>query len=445
MFETNKPEVILSVVGEGGGYTIEGLQTAEGWKFRLQADGLDADSDSWSARSSEWTPSLDDAIGEMSPAWVNVYPGKVHPAFARAIWPRFVTIAKDELNNYSPIERWSEMLLGHPAKSLAEAISFAEGRGTASTESPSQDTMNDDGSMDLPKHWWPFAERLLTALRDMKEDQFLVLSLKESNRFVQFAAQGAHGMRVEATSNHFLSGRERLDDKQVRALVRLGWRKPTGNPEQSTPELDPDGSSNFFRDFPPPVEYFSVVNLAILTLTQVFGVPHEGFLQYEALDYAGNNYALPGLKIKRQLRDPKLQLAELADRLLAIVREATGLPDLEFDADGDVQLRSYGRTFFIQLVGQPPMVRFFAPLLEKVRTTRKLLDHVNQLNVNGGPLRCIVHKGAVIAALDIPAWPLQVEHVTASLDRFASAVHGSAAWLQAEFGPATVKLGQHVH
>ena len=445
MFEPNKPEVILSVIGEGGDYTVEGLQTAEGWKFRLESGGMDPESDSWYSRHSEWTSCLDEPISEMGPSWVNVYPDKVHPAFARAIWTRFVAVAKHELNIYLPIERWSEMLLGRAARSLDEAIAYAEGAFTDSTEPPSQGTTDNDDLGDVPKHWWPFADRLLTALRNMKEDQFLVLSLKESNRFVQFAAQGAHGMRIEATSNHFLSGRERLDDKKVRTLVRLGWRKPTGNPEQATPELDPDGSSNFFLDFPSPVDHFIVTNLAIRTLAQVFGVPHEGFLQYEALDYAGNSYALPDLQIKRQMRDPKLQMAEIADLLLDIVREATGLPDLEFDADGDVQLRSRGRAFFIQLVGQPPMVRFLAPLLENVRTTRKLLDQVNLLNLNGGPLRYFVHKGTVHAVLDIPAFPLQVEHVAASLERFALAIHGAAKWLQAGFAPTAVNPGVQVH
>ena len=106
MIELNKPEVILSVVGEGGGYTIEGLQTAEGWKFRLESGGMDPDSE-WYSRHSEWTPSLDEAISEMGPSWVHVYADKVHPAFARALWTRFVAIAKDELNCYSPIEPWT--------------------------------------------------------------------------------------------------------------------------------------------------------------------------------------------------------------------------------------------------------------------------------------------------------------------------------------------------
>ncbi len=35
----------------------------------------------------------------------------------------------------------------------------------------------------------------------------------------------------------------------------------------------------------------------------------------------------------------------------------------------------------------------------------------------------------VVARLDIPAWPLQFDHVAASLQRFQAGVLGSTAWL----------------
>jgi hypothetical protein len=36
--------------------------------------------------------------------------------------------------------------------------------------------------------------------------EYLVISLKGRNRFVQFAGQGAHGMRVETVSNFLSAG-----------------------------------------------------------------------------------------------------------------------------------------------------------------------------------------------------------------------------------------------
>ena len=287
----------------------------------------------------------------------------------------------------------------------------------------------------LPEHWLGFGQRLLAELRSMQEDDFLIVLAKESNRFVQFAAQGALGFRVEATSNHFLRGAERLDAKQMRALLRLGWRKPTGTPQKATPEKDPGGSANYFLNLPPPVDLEAVVERAVVTLSQVFGVPHEGFLVYESFDLSGNDRGLPDLRLKRQTRDPELRMSELADGLLAIVKETTGIPELDFDEDGDIAIGLVqGQTLFVCLTGQPPQVRFHAPLLTQIRSSKRLLEHLNQLNLHGGPLRYLLLKKAIVAVLDIPAWPLTARHVAESLEGFAAAVQGSSAWLQAEFG-----------
>jgi hypothetical protein len=126
----------------------------------------------------------------------------------------------------------------------------------------------------------------------MVEDQFLVITIKETNRFVQFAAQGAKGMRAEATSNHFLSGRERLDAKEMRALVKLGWHTPRAA-RKKPPERDPVGSSNFFLDIANPIDFEYLAALAIRSLSEVYGAPHDGFLQYSAFEYGGASFALP--------------------------------------------------------------------------------------------------------------------------------------------------------
>ena len=52
---------------------------------------------------------------------------------------------------------------------------------------------------------WPaFAKKLTTVLRTLKDDEFLILSEKGTNHFVQFSEQGEDGMRVETTSNAYL-------------------------------------------------------------------------------------------------------------------------------------------------------------------------------------------------------------------------------------------------
>lgn len=418
------PEKILMAGGEGGAYAIECVQTPDGPRFRLGCDETYIDMDHSSRQA--WMPSLKQAVEAMPPYWVNLYPSHVAPEHAGEFWMLYVA-GMQRLENSEhrslTIEHWTKVLLGQSFTAMDEALAFV-GRTT---------------------HWLPFTARLRSALSQMQEDQFLVLTLKETNRFVQFAAQGAQGMRAEATSNHFLSGWEQLDAGQVRGLLKLGWHKPTGNPKQATPEHDPQGSSNFFLQIPNPIDYAKLATLAVRTLSGVFGVPHEGLLQYAAYDYAGNTLALPGLQIKREQRDPTLKMAELADRLLAVVREITDLHKLDFDADGDIALWAHGLPLYIRLVGQPPMVRFFSPLLDNVRPSRKLLELVNHLNLNGGPTRHVMHKNAVLAVLDIPAWPLQADHVAHSLERITASLQSSSAWLNAELGAHISKIRTRSH
>jgi len=127
---------------------------------------------------------------------------------------------------------------------------------------------------------WPaFVERLAGVLGALEEDQYLVISVKRTNRFVQFAAQGAFGMRAETTSNDYLTGSERLSARQVLALRAAGWHGQTGSPDESTPEKDPDGSPNFFVEFASPVPFMDVAQLTVQTVAEILGVPHPGFLE----------------------------------------------------------------------------------------------------------------------------------------------------------------------
>lgn len=127
--------------------------------------------------------------------------------------------------------------------------------------------------------WPPFEDRLTAVLGALEEEQVLIISVKNTNRFVQFVAQGPFGMRAEATSNRYLAQSERLDPAQIAELVAAGWRNPTGSPEESTPEDDPDGSPNFFVEFPAPVRSAEVAKMAVHTLASIMRVPHPWFLE----------------------------------------------------------------------------------------------------------------------------------------------------------------------
>jgi hypothetical protein len=286
---------------------------------------------------------------------------------------------------------------------------------------------------DLPAHWHPFATSLSRTLAQLVEDQFLILVCKGSSRFVQFAMQHK-GMRIEAASNHFLMGRDALGVKQIAALRRLGWHSPTGTPEQATPELDPDGSCNFFIDVPLPLDFPQLAALAVKTVSTVMDVPHDGYLAYNAFGITGGDVSFPGLGVKREINDPDLRMGELADRLLEVLKEATSQTTLDFDEDGDIAVGEGEQQCLVCLVGRPPIVRFYLPLLDCSEPSKTLLERLNELNAHGGPVRHLWTNNCVYAVLDIPAWPLQAQHVELGLALFTDTANKSALWLQSEFG-----------
>jgi hypothetical protein len=283
--------------------------------------------------------------------------------------------------------------------------------------------------------WPPFAGKLAAALRQLREDQYLVISTKQSNRFVQFAGQGSFGLRVEAVSNHYLSHADQLDAKQIAALHELGWHAPTGGAPEAVPERDPDGSPNFFVDCAKPVPYAAVAELAVRTLIEVLRVPHPGFLQYDSFDADNHPLRWPRLGLKRADEAPGA--AGLPQRLLTTVRLVTGLTELDYDADGDLMLR-YGSTAVqIRLVGQPPYVRIASPLVSGVRKTQRLLERINELNAAVGHPHYVAGDGVIWSVTDVPAAPYVHQHVAEALQDFCRTNDAIDELLQAEFGGHT--------
>ncbi len=286
--------------------------------------------------------------------------------------------------------------------------------------------------------WPPFAKRLAEVLAKLKEDQFLVVSLKDSNRFVQFAAQGAFGMRAETTSNNYLTKQEQLDSRQIAALVELGWLDPTGAPSESTPDKDPDGSPNFFCEFGHPVQFENLANLTVRTLTEVIRVPHPGRLEYAAYDTENNEIELPELGLRVAKRAPSSRgLAGLSRKLLATIKKMAGISDLAFDDDGDIGLRYGSALTFVRLIGDPSHVRFYSPILSGIEDSPALFERLNDFNVNTSAMRFVFQNGIIYGVADIAAVPFVTAHVSQAFDRFCAVVDGMDSLLQEEFGGRT--------
>jgi len=154
------------------------------------------------------------------------------------------------------------------------------------------------------KEWDRLADDLAVCLADLSEDEFLILSSKRENYFVQFAAQGQFGMRIEAASNVYVEPPEAvLAADEYSAMAELGWKSPTGVP--GSEPRDPDGSPNFFLDLALPVNFRRVADMAVQTLRQVYRISHPGQLQYRSFESSGIEIRFPILRLKREARNPE--------------------------------------------------------------------------------------------------------------------------------------------
>lgn len=296
------------------------------------------------------------------------------------------------------------------------------------------DTASRATSARLSRDWPLFASGLAAVLAAMREDQFLIISVKQSNRFIQFAAQGTFGMRAEIGSNAFLPKADHLSDEQIAALTEAGWHPPTGSPSEATPENDPDGSPNFFIDYATRIEPETIAKQAMLALAGILRVPHPGFLEYEAFEADKGDMVFPELGIKRLERGGEEDQGELAERLLAAVRDITGIEDLDYDQDGDIGIRFGSVSTLIRLVGSPAYVRFLAPLLREVRETPQLYARLNGINGSIGHMHLFYREGTICAISDMTAAPIYLAHLATALRHFCEIANGLDDLLEAEFG-----------
>jgi len=289
--------------------------------------------------------------------------------------------------------------------------------------------------------WPPFSQKLAAALGQLVEDQYLILMVKHSSRFIQFASQGSFGIRVETTSNHYLSKQEKLDERQIAALIKVGWNAPTGNPSGSTPENDPDGSPNFFVEFAAPVSFEAVANLTVSTFAEILRVPHPGFLQYEAFDDTEGDWAamtLPDLGLKQAKLTPKDDSLEgLAQALLTTLKAETGISELDYDSDGDIVIRYGSAVAFVRLIGDPAHIRIYSPILNDVEESPGMFARLNDINANETLMRFYFQNGVIYGASDISAVPYVSAHVVQTLAHFCVIADGMDSLLQAEFGGRT--------
>lgn len=289
-----------------------------------------------------------------------------------------------------------------------------------------------EASPKVSSAWTPFIGSLATVLGQLQEDQFLILSAKGSNRFVQFYAQGAFGMRAEAVSNEYLRGKDRLEVAQIARLGELGWLSPSGNSRTSTPQNDPDGSPNHYINIAAPVPFGDVSALAVRTLREVMAVAHPQFLEYSALDTRGNILEFGELGLLRAAANDRR--AYLERRVLKTLHALTGLEDLEFNEKGIVGLRYGSSAILVRATQDLSAVFVDSPLLVGVESSNALLAELNALNGGESRMRFLFDEETVTARCDVAIEAFLPSIFGQILETFCEQTQAVTELLQASYG-----------
>ena len=153
--------------------------------------------------------------------------------------------------------------------------------------------------------WSRLTDDLTLCLGELDEDEYLCVSFKHANYFVQFAGRGKFGMRAEAACNSYIIPPEAvLTVEDYERMTTLGWNRATDPPPELAIEpLTPDGSPNFFVQAPAPVDFPALARLATRTLREAYRVSHPRHLEYKAFARDGSQIRFPMLRLKRRLRE----------------------------------------------------------------------------------------------------------------------------------------------
>ena len=282
-------------------------------------------------------------------------------------------------------------------------------------------------SAELSGSWAALRDRLAEALGVLEEGQYLILSGARSPYYVQFAMEADSLLWAEAVSDAFLPKGRKLGKAKRDALVGLGWRAPAGESRGKRRSRRSSGSPNFQGRFEGKGEFGPAATIAVRTLRDVYGFGKTGSLRYRAFDREGGDILLPTLGIGRSPKPAEEIAADLpaslGEQVLDVVSEGLGVEGARFDSKGFLTLEADGEPVFVLLLGDPPCVRLFTPVLLGVANEGEALGLLNTLNFEGRLARFVLDEGTIFAVIDLPGAPFVPEHFVEGFMAMASAVH----------------------
>jgi hypothetical protein len=275
------------------------------------------------------------------------------------------------------------------------------------------------------REWDELSSRLADTLEILEDGHYLVLGHRPGPYYVQVAVD-PDGMRMEAISNRFLEGWQRLDATATDRLRRLGWKPPA--------DIG-DGPPNWWRHFGRPFPLRLIASLMTATLNRAFDVARVDHLEYKAFTRAGETILLPQLGVERRIDKSEATLAERVDAYFGELLQAD---EVVHDPDGDIPIRWDDHVVYVRVEIDPDYVRVFSPVLHDLEITPGLLDALNEINLETRIARFVADRaGVVVVSADIA----DTGAVEGPLGEAYNAVGALAAHyagiLQARFGGAT--------
>lgn len=282
----------------------------------------------------------------------------------------------------------------------------------------------------VARDWATFGQRLASALDAMSESQYLVLAASGSARFVQFAQQGKWGVRAECVSNEYLVPEDRLTPANEEALQLLGWHAPTLEPlGTGVIGNDPDGSPNWFADFPRPVEFEALADLVIRTFTQVYKVRHPSQLRYKAFESEGAAILLPELMVEpeEESRGEGAAPAPTAPLMIRVAEVAALSADewVEPVAPNSFSLSVDGVPLTVVVEERRHLARIISPLFPVAAYAGDLMEATNHINAEHIAFGyTYVRDGEVRYAAEVVIEPFHADVIPVALKAAASVVRG---------------------
>jgi hypothetical protein len=141
---------------------------------------------------------------------------------------------------------------------------------------------------------------LSVVIGDLKKHEFLIISEKRRNVYIQIAAGGSLGTRVEAVSEQFYPD---LGKNEQKTLRDFGWKPPTYilGPKSKGP---PGGSCNYYINVG-KTSSSTLADFIVRTFREVYRTRSPKALQYRAFgDTGDHNYEIrfPTLGLKPEPR-----------------------------------------------------------------------------------------------------------------------------------------------